>query len=75
MYYSYDIKLYTIVHIKSLQYNFEVIMNMNRLYYHVTILNLLFITYLLFVLPLKLICPWVSSLHANMSLGTSLFLI
>ena len=29
MYMYYDIKLYTILHIKSLHPNFEVIMNMN----------------------------------------------
>ena len=30
----YGIKLYTILHIKSLQLNFEVIVNVNRLYYN-----------------------------------------
>ena len=30
MYQLYDIKLYTILHIKSLEPNFEVIVNINR---------------------------------------------
>ena len=34
MYQPHVIKLYTILHIRSLYHSFEVIMNMNRVYYN-----------------------------------------